>query len=118
MIEGSARCHGCTDIRRFLLEGGDFEQFLPHCLDILTTLGHPSEVHTLGKIFAFDIDPLRGPEVPENWPLPKMSCVSDTVVPPLSSVMSRLQGDISLVIRISTITENFGHIMGHIKKAF
>ena len=46
------------------------------------------------------------------------SCVSDTGLPSLTSVMSRLQGDISLVIRISTITENFGHIMGHIKKAF
>ena len=31
--------------------------------------------------------------------------VCDTVVPYLSTVMSRLRGDISLVIRISTITE-------------
>ena len=44
--------------------------------------------------------------------------VSHTVGPLLSTVMSRLKGDIRLVIRISTITEKFGHIMGHIKKAF
>ena len=44
--------------------------------------------------------------------------VSDTGLPSLSSVMSRLQGDISLVIRISTKTENFGHIIGLIKKSF
>ena len=46
------------------------------------------------------------------------SCVRNTGLTPLSTVMSRLRGDISLVIRISTITENFGHIMGKIEKAF
>ena len=49
---------------------------------------------------------------------PGTSFVSDTGLPSLTSVMSRLQGDISLVIRISTKTENFGHIIGLIKKSF
>ena len=31
--------------------------------------------------------------------------------PSLSTVMSRLWGDISLIIRISTVTERFGHIL-------
>ena len=44
--------------------------------------------------------------------------VSNTGLTPLSTVMSRLRGDISLVIKISTITEKYGHIKGHIKKAF
>ena len=57
---------------------------LPYCLDILTTQGHPSEVHTLGKIFAFDVDHLRGPELPKSWPLPKMS----VRVPPFLSTPS------------------------------
>ena len=43
---------------------------------------------------------------------PGTSFVSDTGLPSLTSVMSRLQGDISLVIRISTIIETFGHVLG------
>ena len=44
--------------------------------------------------------------------------VRDTVVPPLSTVMSRLRWDISLVIRISTITERFGYILGMVWACF
>ena len=38
--------------------------------------------------------------------------VRNTVVTTLSAVMSHVRGDISLVIRIATIIEIFGHILG------
>ena len=60
-----------------------------------------SEVQALGKIFAFHVEPPRGPKLPENLSLRKMSVrslVRNTVVPSLSTVMSRLWRDISLVL--------------------
>ena len=38
--------------------------------------------------------------------------VRNTVVTTLSAVMSHVRGDISLVIRIATIIEIFGHVLG------
>ena len=40
------------------------------------------------------------------------SLVRNTVGPYLSTVMSRLRGDISLIIRIGTIIEIYGHVLG------